>query len=545
MTNSGGRVFSAPWRGAAAGFVAALALGALLPHTAATLDVISLVACAVALALVVAQAVVRARRRHLVRVGWAAVGAFSLVASLNFFGGYFGARAHTTDFIHYYLGARYHTQVRYDGLYLCTAAVLQDVDRSHRDFGLRDLAHDDAIRPMSEQRSEIQACRDRFDEATWKQFSADVMTFLRFIPPSTFQLVLSDHGYNPSPAATAWAQLLIRLAGNTAEGALSLQWVDVAYVLLFGALVLWAFGPEAFGVAGVFFLAHVPSASVWTLGSLSRFDWLLLLIAGFVALKKRSPALAGAAWAVSTVLRVFPLVVFFGAALTLFADRGTRAGRSRELGRLFLGAAVAAALTFGLSTAALGPESWSGWKENLDRHARSTSANLIGLSALASYREGSRLGDFDLSTNAFEPLWREARVEAQAERQGWVVAGWGAALLIYLAGRRRGTLRENAAVSLGLVPVFFSLSGYYMAALLGLGFGARSRRWLGAALVIAALATQVVRQGSANSWPMDTQFVAHGIIDAALVFAAMAISSFRGRRGFALKKQAAPTKQQP
>lgn len=532
----------ARWWGAGIGVLVALGTGALVPHNAGTMNALSLGVSVLGLALSVAAFSRRAGWGRWLRVSWAVLGAFSFVAALNFFDGYFGSRAHTTDFFHYYLGARYQPQLQYDGLYLCTAAVLLDLDKSHRDFDLRDIEHDDSVRPMSAQLEEIRACRARFDDAEWKLFAADVKTFVFFTPPSTFQLILSDHGYNASPVWTAWARTLIRLAGNTADSALKLQWLDNAFVLAMGGLILWAFGAATFGVSGVFFLAHVPSASVWTLGSLSRFDWLLLLVAGFVALKKRRPALAGAAWALAASFRVFPMVLFFGAAVTLFSRRGTRAGRSQQLLRVFIGAAVAGILALSVGTFAVGTSAWSGWKSNLDRHARGTSANLLGLSALASYREGTRLEDFDLHSNAFEPLWRQARIEAQADRQGWVIAGWLIALAVFLFGRQRGTPRENAAVSIGLIPVFFSLSGYYMSALLGLVLGARNRRVVTACVAAAALGSQLLRVALTGAQP-DAQFFAYGIVDVALVFAVMAISSFLPWRGFALKNASTPTKE--
>src|SRR5882672_10549348 len=87
---------------------------------------------------------------------------------------------------------------------------------------------------------------------------------------------------------------------------------------MFGA-IWWAFGWRIFCVALIFWGCQLPAEYFWTGGAFLRQDWIFFLILSSCLVRKRYFALGGAAFAYSTLLRVFPGPLLAGWLVVILA----------------------------------------------------------------------------------------------------------------------------------------------------------------------------------------------------------------------------------
>ena len=85
-------------------------------------------------------------------------------------------------------------------------------------------------------------------------------------------------------------------------------------IMQLGAVLLlgWAFGFKIMAIATVFWGCNAPANFYWTGGAFLRQDWFFFLVAALCFAKKRKFALAGGALTWSSLLRIFPLILFAG-----------------------------------------------------------------------------------------------------------------------------------------------------------------------------------------------------------------------------------------
>src|SRR5215472_590812 len=100
---------------------------------------------------------------------------------------------------HYYLGAKYFTEMDYASFYSC--AVAADAE------GRRGWGAETRVRDLSSYgivaRDDVAPCpRARFSPARWREFARDVATLQAILPETQRPLVLTDKGFNPPPS---WA----------------------------------------------------------------------------------------------------------------------------------------------------------------------------------------------------------------------------------------------------------------------------------------------------------------------------------------------------
>ena len=79
----------------------------------------------------------------------------------------------------------------------------------------------------------------------------------------------------------------------------------------------WAFGWRTMCVALAVFATNFPSRFYWTGGAFLRWDWLFYMVGGVCLVKKERPLLGGFFLGYSTLLRIFPLFIFFGPVLVI------------------------------------------------------------------------------------------------------------------------------------------------------------------------------------------------------------------------------------
>ncbi|MBX5484683.1 MAG: hypothetical protein IRZ16_22905 [Myxococcaceae bacterium] len=500
----------------------------LSEYFALGLSVATLVALAVG-------ATLRRRARRSTR--WAVgvllfLGGLGVAASQNWFRGQGRYPVHPTDFFHYYVGARYFEQVGYQDLYTCSVAALRSRGFKDDDWGIRDLRRNVVV-PIRELEPAIRACPERFAPDEWQHFVDDIDHLARLIGPRNFQRLLSDHGFNAPPFWVVAAKAAIRAAGNTAEGATRLIWIDTLLVALGGWILLRTFGPRTFCLAMVFLGCHTANRFGWVGGSLLRMDWWFWCVVA-VALLRTRPFAAGAAWAYASALRLFPLLLGIGPLIRgVLRDRRIPRIASRPAFRMLAGAITGGLILLALSWPLGNIGAWREFAARIQTHGEALSFNHVGLKSLLSASPDATLSSLSSTQHGgdLEALWRTTREEAFQRRR----VAHGLAVIAFVAGMLwlafRGSARTTlATLSLALVPVVTALSSYYMSLLALLAVPARRRPPLAWAMMGAVVLTQLLQQRSHRQLGIDTYFDLISATDVALVaffFAYLVAASIR------------------
>jgi hypothetical protein len=339
----------------------------------------------------------------------------------------------------------------------------------------------------------------------------DVLWFRTRTTPEHFRRILLDHGYNATPAWEILGSALARAAGPVTDRSMRLLALADP-LLLVGAWLLLAraFGWRTTCVALVLWGTLLPARFTWTGGAFLRMDWLAAAMAGVALLKLGRPRLAGAALALSTLLRLFPGALFLGlgvaAAARLLRERKLDA--VREEIRVAQGALAAAVVLLPLSLLAAGGFStvrWSAWSEfaaNGRKHLETPLTNNLGLGTALSWRPGTR-GAALVREGPLEPWkpWKEARRAAlAAARPARLLLAAGFLAAVAYAFRSRPPW-QAAAAGAGLVFVLADLTGYYASILLLLALLWHEREEAG--VVTSALAAATCAAPFLLAWEDD------------------------------------------
>lgn len=288
----------------------------------------------------------RLRDRTLVALG---LGAF--LGYFNFGHLHFGNFVHVWDTYHYVMGAKYFPELGYEKLYDC--AVVANVENGRRDEVARQTITDlrtNIIVKTDELVANPQRCKDTFTDARWAAFREDIRAFRSFVGEQRWREIHHDHGYNATPVWTLAGYALTNAAGPVTMKQLTrLNVLDPIYIALAMVLIWWAFGPRAFAVAAIVLGCHFPNRYYWTGGAFLRHDWLFYFVAAICLLKKDKPVLAGAAFAYTTLLRLFPGLAAVGPALAAVEFFRQHKKLDPRFVRYVLAGTTAAALLVGAS----------------------------------------------------------------------------------------------------------------------------------------------------------------------------------------------------
>lgn len=429
-----------------------------------------------------------------------------------------GRLIHTWDTYHYYIGAKYFPELRYERIYDCTA-VADAESGLRREVALRsrtDLRTNLAINSF-EILTHPEVCTKWFTAARWHAFLHDVAWFRARAEKATWRRIQRDHGYNATPVWNLVGHAVTNTGPASDVQITCLVLVD--FVLLAGAMALlgMCFGPRVLAVAAVMLGTFYPSQFNWIGGAFLRFDWVFCMVAGVCALKQRRPFLGGIALASAALLRLFPAAMLIG-PLIVAVDH---AWRTRRIGaaytRLFAGAIVCIAIALPPSLAFTGD--WGkGFVENTRKHADTPLANNMGLATALSYRPEETARELSRTTDDVWPVFKAAR--RAATRIAWpaiVLVGVAVLALLLRAARQdhgaepdddeHRTLWRAAVLSLLVVPVVLQLTCYYF--IFVFVFATLAERRPGVGAILLAMCAGSLMPGilfDKSMW-MDERFV--------------------------------------
>jgi len=415
--------------------------------------------------------------------------AAAVLAYFNGFAYTFPPYWHHSDLFHYYMGAKYFPELRYDGLYRCTA-VAQDqlgtVTWAHAPSGqrfrldmssevrrpekrIRNLGGDNLLVPLGDVLAHPEWCTRRFSPARWHAFKTDVAFFRIAADRAYWDGMQQDHGYNPPPAWTILGSFFSNLSPASVRSMQVLASFDLVYLAGAFALIWWAFGWRVFVVAAIFWGCQAAAPASWTAGAFLRQDWLFYVIASACLARKRWFRLAGASIVYAGLLRIFPFLLVLG-WLTVAAAYLVRRGRvARSHRQALAGGVLATVVIVPLSLYVAGPASYREfYAHTLRLHDRTPLTNHMGLPVLIAHDftggPGSGRMEYAVDEKLADPFekWKRLRGERYDAYRwaGLAVIAFTAVFFVWVV---RGLRPLWVAGSLGqvFIVVGAQLTSYY------------------------------------------------------------------------------------
>ncbi|MFI4978171.1 MAG: hypothetical protein ACHQC8_05810 [Solirubrobacterales bacterium] len=404
----------------------------------------------------------------------AALGILGLASWWNLGHYHFESYVHTWDTFHYYIGAKYQPELGYTRLYECAvAADVAAVRVAPSDLVTVTNLETNHLEPLLGAKA-VEGCLPYFSPERWRSFIADVEWF-HDRSGTQWQSILSDHGYNGTPAWGILGGILANTGPASSDQIGILATIDSALLVTMWVVVVWAWGWRAAAVATLSWGTNYAARYWWNGGAFLRMDWLFCLVVGISLLRKERPRTAGAILCFAALLRIFPGVILIGLATTATA-RFLGQRRIALMGhekRLLEGAVAALAFVLPLSVLVAGgghTMHWSTWKEfaqNSRKHLSTPLTNNMGLETVLTYRTDTRAEKVNAGGDAdpFEP-WKEAhrRTAQRVKIPYLILAAVGITAFAWVFRIEKAWLVAAAAV--GLIPIATELTCYYYSFLL-------------------------------------------------------------------------------
>ncbi|HEV8246614.1 MAG TPA: glycosyltransferase family 87 protein [Polyangiaceae bacterium] len=440
---------------------------------------------------------------------------------------------HRHEFYHYYLGSKFFKEVGYQRLYECTAIAEVELGRRSQieKREIRDLRVN-LIKPMAATYvlKDPAQCKSHFAPERWDSFKKDVEWFYKSAAGTYWESMMKDHGYNPPPVWTMTGKFFGSFGPASDHYFKVLSSIDVLFhlgtVLLFG----WAFGWRAMAVATIFWGCNAPANFYWTGGAFLRQDWIFFLIASLCCAKKHKFVLAGAFLMWSSLLRIFPVILFFGWGIIMglyLLDRLRDRGSIRSVKdllhpshwRVLAGAAIAVAVLVPASMAVAGKDSYKQFYEHtLKTHQGTPLTNHMGLETMLVHDWSSRMR-FMRDDNLDDPFqsWKQGRLDRFKARKPIffaIVAFIG--LWSVWALRRTKLLWIAIPLSVPMLMCLTNLTCYYYSFFMTVAALVTVRRQLGPAILATSGASTILLYSPSGYYWVDDRFTAQTYLFAAL-----------------------------
>jgi hypothetical protein len=413
---------------------------------------------------------------------------------------------HVHEYFHYYLGAKYFTELGYSRLYeACAIADFEDDrERFRPDGHMRDLTTNRLDRTRAAALPGRERVVGAFTPERWQAFKRDV-ALLRDNTDAHYWHTSGpyvDHGYNGTPLVTAVVGGLANQPLVSSAAFLSvMRWMDV-YLLVGLAVVVAGLSNGAAALTFLFFMFANPLNEYGIVGgSYLRYNYLLALALAILAFRTRWWVASGALLAFSGWLRIFPLLLYGVVALHDLRARDV-AARLRGHARFHVAfAATSALLLAATSTIETreGTNPWRAFVSDMSTHAGSHALNRIGLASLFAFSpEKARSHASALVENRAFDWERETAVLLERRRPAYLAVA-AAVLAAALWSLRRVPTRHLLVHWLLVVFAVQPLGHYYYAVLglvpLAVGPDRRILAVLAAALLgFACIASPLIPQ---------------------------------------------------
>ncbi|MGE4607424.1 MAG: glycosyltransferase 87 family protein, partial [Myxococcota bacterium] len=437
------------------------------------------------------------------------------------------------DFYHYYIGPKYFAELGHTGLYRAHTVADYEDDREsyHPEVWVRvledySLTHKAII---VARREEVVA---GFSPERWQEFKSDVGAFRH----ADFDVRqeprwAQDHGYNGSPLTTVINRWLIHVLPFTvAEFVRVVSWFDLLLVVAAALITGRALGAR-WGLFSIIMFSLNPLNNYLTIGgSYLRYVHYVSLALGIVALLRGRNATSGVLFAISTHLRLFPvllpLALFVGHLLSPERRSLLRARRS-----FYVSFAATGVLLLGLTSfvgVPGGEPVWKAFFENSRLHSRVDSVNQVTLRYPFRYSEQANREVEQRTAKAIE--W-SAEIRRTFERNAsWfylAVTGFVALSIVFL----RRVHRDEEALFAGLVWLFacthISVYDYLVLSVVPLIFYADRRMWQ--LLTLSWIVIGAINFLPAARESMDWGYRAISIVVAIYFATALAVRAFAWR----------------
>lgn len=434
---------------------------------------------------------------------WRAMGlALAAVGALTYFD-FFNPNVryvqyyHRHELFHYYVGSKYFQELGYGRLYECTAVAQTELspalEKKMREGSIRDLRGENLIKPLVETDvfKDPTQCTKHFSPERWTAFKNDISWFERNARGDYWDNMIKDHGYNPPPVWTMEGKFFGSF-GSADDGFFKrLAVIDVG--LHFGVLGMlwWAFGWRVMMVASVFWGCNTPANFYWTGGAFIRQDWIFFFVSSVCLARKRFHALAGASLMWAALLRIFPLIAFFGWGAMVVIHWARKRKLHPDQKRIILGAICAVLVLVPTSMAVTAPSAaecaernggelglseraqcfaspYLAFAEHISLHKDTPLTNHMGLETILVHTWDGRMrfAQDNSYDDAFEP-WKAGRAERKHNRrplQLLIIAS--VAFGIFWALRRTKLTWVAVGLSVPLIISLVNLTCYYYCAFL-------------------------------------------------------------------------------
>ncbi|TNE92309.1 MAG: hypothetical protein EP330_02280 [Deltaproteobacteria bacterium] len=287
-----------------------------------------------------------------------------------------------TDIIYYYVNSKYFDELGYTKLY--EAMLLADREGPQR--VVNEVKVIRSLETYKEERASaalsVSTAKDGFTPERWESFKHDVDWFLKhriekYGTGGLKKNFFVDHGYNPPPTWTLFGGTLSNLVPVE-----NLKWitsVDLVLVLVLFGFIGWIYGPDVALIAAIWYVATFSSRWPVLTQSLLRFDWVVALAGGMVALKAGRQGLAGGLLAWSALSRIFPFI--FG--VPVVAKMGWDWYQTREISagtrRFLIGGIATTAVLGTLALGYTGVDGFATGAKNAVKHSSQFSSQKVGL----------------------------------------------------------------------------------------------------------------------------------------------------------------------
>lgn len=373
------------------------------------------------------------------------------------------------EFFHYYAGAKYFEELGNTRLY--GAAVIAQVETG---VG----SPPDAIRNLEDySRLNVDAVlqdpnrwTSRFTPERWEEFRRDIRYFREYSSARLWKQMLNDKGFNATPVWSLFGgRLATRISTASPWGMRLLSGLDLILLFVAFSCVWWAYHPRTALLFLTLFGSHYLIAEHYTLRfAFLRIEWAMCLVMAVCMLKRGHNKTAGVLTMGAGLLRIFPLVFFFGMGAKALWDvksrrtaflrepPETRTGRllfrsflpGRKYVEFFAAAGLAGLVLAGASVL------WGGglavWRDYLGKI-------MLHNSDIAAWRIGFKYV-FLLSYNGAEFWGRDLKTVFEQHQLIWWCIQGVILTVVFFSVR---SLDDDEAMAMGYVPAFFLVAPTY------------------------------------------------------------------------------------